>query len=383
MVDKKLLALEEHIEALRKMSKNGKKPLQKTIGRDTLVPDVMKQIGQIPDYNMPRTLAIKFKGEDAVDAGACTREMFSEFFAQIFDSATSVYFQCEQGEINRGTRPSFLPKAGLIAASATAADELRAIGAVIMKSLLTPEVCMPQCLPPCFFDYLIDPHSAVPEDARKALDALSCFDSKAAKSLRNLLDKIEDAHAWGMTVGDIDDGGHSNEQLTSANLAAAVRAKIVRLLITDREVELDAIREGFTGRINGLARHLDLFHGFELMNYLCGEAKLDSNMVLNQIDFAGSNLSRKSQGYLQQFVREADEKLLKGFMKFVTGMSVMPSQGLRTAIAVERRSGSSDALPEARACFYQLLVPEYRTYEQFAGSLSRAFAYGQVGFGLQ
>ena len=119
------------------------------------------------------------------------------------------------------------------------------------------------------------------------------------------------------------------------------------------------------------------------MNYLCGEARLDSDMLLSQIDFVKSNLSDALKGFIQRFVREADEKTLKGLLKFVTGISVMPSQGLRTAIAVERRPGSSDACPEAHACFYQLLVPEYGTYEELAEKLGWAVEFGQVGFGLE
>ena len=108
---------------------------------------------------MVRPLKINFHGEGAIDQGGPTRELFSLFFGKMFSGDEDLFeFQMGQAASDTGgNQQSFLPKKG--------ADlpRLRTFGKVLMKTMLTDEIELPQCLPPSFFDYLIDPHKARPK----------------------------------------------------------------------------------------------------------------------------------------------------------------------------------------------------------------------------
>jgi hypothetical protein len=141
-------------------------------------------------YEYDKATAVNFKGEGAIDDGACTREMFSQFFEQLF-CETSPYFEGQRGDggsesVDAAVRASYLPRVGSIERDPGVRTKLVAIGKVLMKAL-TDDICMAQCMPPSFFDYLIEPRYAVPADVYDALNSLSFFDRQQAKILSNML----------------------------------------------------------------------------------------------------------------------------------------------------------------------------------------------------
>ena len=77
--------------------------------------------------------------------------------------------------------------------------------------LLMDDVCMARCVPPSFFDYLIEPRYTIPADVHDALNSLSFFDQQAAQSLGNML-RVETTDKWSMSVGEID--GSTSESFT-------------------------------------------------------------------------------------------------------------------------------------------------------------------------
>jgi len=382
-IDMKLMAWTEHIEAVRGKYKDGKKSLRKNIQRFDLVEEVLTKIGGMVANNMLRPLRINFLGESAVDEGACTREMFSQFFDQLF-CKESLYFEGEHGDEGGGSgvRASYMPKAGLIERDPSSEDKLVAIGKVFMKALLTDDIFMAQCVPPAFFDYMIEPRDAVPADVYDAVNSLSFFDQQAAKTLSNMLQWAADEFdGLGMTVDDVD-GSSSEEVLTSTNLAAAIRGKVGQVLVRSREPELSAIREGFKSAISGLHAHLDLFRGAELMGFMCGEARLTAAMLLMQMEFV--DVTEQTELWVRRFVEEGEEKVLKQLLSLlVTGLSVMPSHGLRMQIKVQREYMEGRPLLRASACFFQLFVPVCGSYEQFHEKAMVSLSNGAVGFGLQ
>jgi hypothetical protein len=256
-----------------------------------------------------------------------------------------------------------------------------AIGKVFMKALLTDDICMAQCVPPAFFDYMIEPRDAVPADVCDAVNSLSFFDQQRAKTLSNMLQWTADEFdGLGMTVDDVD-GSSSEEVLTSTNLAAAIRGKGGQVLVRSREPELSAIREGFKSAISGLHAHLDLFRGAELMGFMCGEARLTAAMLLMQMEFV--DVTEQTELWVRRFVEEGEEKVLKQLLSFVTGLSVMPSHGLRMQIKVQREYMEDRPLLRASACFFQLFVPECDSFDQFHEKAMVSLSNGAVGFGLQ
>jgi hypothetical protein len=85
---------------------------------------------------------------------------------------------------------------------------------------------------------------------------------------------------------------------------------------------------------------------------------------------------------VRRFV-EAEEKALNQLLSFVTGLSVMPSHGLRMQIKVMREHMEDRPLLRASACFFQLFVPQNETYEHFHEKAMVSLSNGAVGFGFQ
>jgi hypothetical protein len=102
-----------------------------------------------------------------------------------------------------------------------------------------------------------------------ALDALSHFDDQKAKSLTNLMRVVVagDSGYSELEVCDIFAERHeeNHELLTAANIGEYIRGEVEHVLVGSRRGELDAVRYGFLAAVSGLAKHLDLFHGVELM----------------------------------------------------------------------------------------------------------------------
>ena len=225
-IDTKLMALKEHTAAMQKQYKDSTKPLNKTVDRFKLITDVFGMFEKMQPKNLVRPLRVNFKGEGAVDEGGCNREMFSLFYDQMF-SDDSTLFECQEGDASGGSdsvQQSFLPKKG------ADLSQLHTFGKVMMKSLLTDDIELPQCLPPSFFDCLIDPHKTVPTDVHQALDTLSFFDRDSANSMTRML---EGENFEGMTVADFD-GTDNEEQVTRHNVNELIRKKVELTLLEGR-----------------------------------------------------------------------------------------------------------------------------------------------------
>ena len=254
----------------------------------------------------------------------------------------------------------------------------------MMKSLLEDDVCMPQCLPPSFFDFLADPHRSVPVDVHHALDALSHFDDQKAKSLTNLMRGVVagDSGCSKLEVCDIFAERHeeNHELLTAANIGEYIREEVEHVLVGSRRRELDEVRCGFLAAVSGLAKHLDLFHGVELMQVLCGMPHLDAETLLGEISF-DDRVSPQTEAYMRKFVTGADERTLKNLLAFVTSISVMPRQGLRQNIrATQLKCGG---LRQSHTCFYELELPECSSYDEFERKAVTSLDNGSIGFGQQ
>jgi hypothetical protein len=383
-IDTKLMALKEHVTALQKPYKDHAKPLNKTVKRSQLVADVFDLFERMPPKNLVRVLRINFHGEGAIDQGGCTRELFSLFFDKMFSSdAEFALLECQEGQAagdnDGGNQQSFLPKKG------ANLQRLRTFGKVLMKTMLTDEIELPQCLPPSFFDYLIDPHKTVPSDVHQALNTLSFFDHSTAASMTRML---EQGQFEGLTAADFD-GTDNDEQVTGSNVHDLIRKKVAITLVESRSAELSVVRDGFFAALQGLPKHLELFSGFELMDIMCGEARVTAALLLNAMDFQFSG-SGHTEHYFKQFLsalgtRAAlqDGVLLKNTLFFATGLCVMPKNGLRQPIAVVPLDGTDAALLQASTCSFTLKVPTYSSYDIFEKQVRCSIENGAVGFGQQ
>ena len=157
-----------------------------------------------------------------------------------------------------------------------------------------------------------------------------------------------------------------------------------------RRKELAAVRDGFLAATQGMPKHLELFSGFELMEIMCGEAKVTAELLLDAMKFDEQLASTQTEEYVVRFLQALDtsatlanSKLLKNTLFFITGLCVMPKQGLRRPIAVVPLGGGDDALVQASTCFFTLKVPTYSSYEIFEQRVRCSVENGAIGFGQQ
>ena len=177
----------------------------------------------------------------------------------------------------------------------------------------------------------------MPTDVHQALDTLSFYDQRAAAGMTVMLERGE---FEGLTVGMFDDT-ENEEQVTRSNAHDLVRRKIAIALVESRSAELRAVRDGFFAALKGLPKHIELFSGFELMEIMCGEAKVTAALLLSAMKF---DTSGHTEQYFTRFLTALDSRatlqdniLLKNTLFFATGLCVMPKSGLRQAIDVVRR----------------------------------------------
>jgi hypothetical protein len=215
---------------------------------------------------------------------------------------------------------------------------------------------------------------------------MSFFDQSAAASMTKMLERecFEN-----MTVGDFD-GTESEEPVAAGNAQDLIRKKIRIVLVESRCAELEAVRDGFFAALQGLPKHLERFSGFELMDIMCGEAKVTATHLLNAMKF-DERLSSGTAEYFKRFLTALQEGatlqdsiMLKNTLFFATGLCVMPKNGLRQPIAVKLLDGrKDDALLEASTCSFTLKVPAYSSYEIFEARVRCSIENGAIGFGQQ
>lgn len=164
-------------------------------------------------------------------------------------------------------------------------------------------------------------------------------------------------------------------------------------LLRGRRRQLEAIRTGFD--IFGFrAQMVGRFNVEDLMVLLGGTAELDAETLLSNIDFGSGNWRRsRTPAHLRRLIREWDSKMLRNFVKFVTGSPCLPYGGLqnlsrsnqigstKTKITLTRLP-KSGRLPESHTCFNNLDLPDYNDFNCLKNKLAQAMSGDDGHFDL-
>eukprot|EP01133_Synstelium_polycarpum_P003478 gene3478-3969_t len=377
----KIAAFRAHISSLSAMADETHDPLIMSVRRATLVPDVFTFFRKLESSSLFTHLEVTFVGEPGLDHGGLSSEMYSLLFNQsLVPTSTPIasVFSTDFGLLERGSDSQFhLVSSAPLDMDTSPLSSLRTehavfttLGKIFLKAVIDGKP-LPDAFAPSFFKHLLR--------LTPSLHDLEAFDEMLAHSFRRvlLLDNIDSYLAT--TFEGLIDGGE-NIQVTDANKEEFISRNVERVLVGSRRYRLDAFREGFLS-IESLNAHFALFSPAELQILVCGNTLVDAALIQRNVKFIGFPSSSNTPAHLLAALGRMSQDELHLFLRFLTGMVVVPMQGLErplTVVAVPK----SDKLPCAHTCSYQLDLPDYDDADLLQKKILQMLEWLDSGFGF-
>ncbi|EDO05657.1 HECT-domain (ubiquitin-transferase) family protein [Babesia bovis T2Bo] len=223
-----------------------------------------------------------------------------------------------------------------------------------------------------------------------SLSVLSSVDPTLARSLGNLL-VADDIDSAGLvfTYGNIPlvPGGESMK-VTSSNLHEYVRAVIRMRLYDGIRLPIWAFRMGFATIVP--LSCLSLFTPLELSSQMFSVVDQDCFWTVDHLEMYlipdhGYDVSSSAYRYLLTVLSNFTSAERAGFLRFCTGVSVLPKQGfagLRPIMRVVKKGDNVDELPSVMTCSNYLKLPDYKSCDHLREKLLQAISEGQGSFHL-
>ena len=360
-VETKLAILKEHVDLLK--SQQSGSTLALTVQRTSLVDSVLTEIVTISESRVARgellrKLRVRFSGEDGIDAGGLTKELYTCFARDLFDPEKCGLFEACDGEIEN---PLFLPSASFDGDPGI----YEGVGKMLAKILVAgyPEPSSPGVpgapgipislpLAPSLLRFLLYQQCTARDYA--------AFDPQGASSLDQALEMegFDDAFLC-LAFDDATDPSdpRHEEDVTEANRHEYAQAKVMWVLVGSRLPQLTALRKGFEAI--RLRNQLRLFSVTELMDVMCGQQSVDVDDVIAALEFSGFPRGTRTPQYVEETLRAWPEPSLKCFLRFITAMTCVPPDGGKIKIA--RDGDRADAYPKSHTCFNRLDMPDYNS----------------------
>jgi hypothetical protein len=356
----KLAILREHVELLK--SQHADLSLSLNIQRTSLIDSVLTEImavsaSRVERGELLRKLRVRFIGEDGIDAGGLTKELFTSFARELFDPEKCGLFESCEGE--GGATQLFLPSASFEGDPDIFEGVGRMLAMVLVASYPTPgRVGVPPTpgipislpLAPSLLRFLLY-QQPTPRD-------YAAFDPQSASSLEQVLEMEDfDDMMLCMSFEDATDPSdpRHEEDVTEANREEYAKLKVMHQLVGCRVPQLTALRKGFESI--KLRNQLRLFSVTELTDVMCGQQSVDADEVIAALEFSGFGRGTRTPQYIQETLRAWPEPTLKCFLRFITSMTCVPPDGGK--IKISKDHGSRDAYPKAHTCFNRLDMPDY------------------------
>ena len=324
--------------------------------------DALRTLNDAPAASLAFLPVVRYIGESGTDAGGLGRDWFSMVTRLVFganstDPAGGLFAPrdgIEYTELNLA-RP-FNP---------STRGAYRAVGRLLAMSV-TLRFPLGVPLPRMFFSRLLD---------RPVTLADLELDDPAMH--RGLLAVLQGGEDMVRAVAAIDDDAEcpSAEQYVADQLR--------ELISHGAEERLGAIREGFDSLIP-LATVTPIITGDDLRSLVYGTPEISVDDLAAHTNYDGHTFTAESPQirWLWDWLRRSDNDVRRKFLRFVTGLSQLPVEGmagLRGRIYITR-SHAGDLAPRSHTCSFGLDMPVYRTpaeLEEWMGA-----AVSSDGFGM-
>lgn len=356
-----------------------------TVRREHVFEDSFTSIqGKSGDEFKWARLAIKFTGEEGVDAGGVAREWFSVLARQMFNPDYALFRTSAADRITyQPNRMSYINPDHLL--------YFHFIGRIIGKAIFDGRLL------DCYFTRSFYKHILrIPV----SLEDLEAVDPELYKSLcwmsdndiTGVMDDLTfttEADEFG-TIRSVElkpDGACIN--VTEANKREYVRLLTEFKLTTAISPQIDAFLRGFTEIIP--ADLIGVFTEQELELLISGMPDIDVDDWRANCEYHGGyTLASPQIQWFWRAVRSFDHETRAKLIQFVTGTSKVPLEGFAKLqgsdgiqkFQIHRDPRTKDRLPTAHTCFNQLDLPEYDTYEELRQQLLLSINEGETGFGF-
>jgi hypothetical protein len=289
---------------------------------------------------------VHYRGESSY-GGGLTREFYSVIASAVHGEGASALFATHAAS-------GFERMIGGL----NGTENHRAFGQFLALSLVSgnPTGVL---LPPMFFSRLLG--QAV------SLDDVQVFDEDWTQTARLYMraSSNEELLAFSLDEPEPFPGSGATEPVTMENRAAQVQQAIENIITNNSPAQFAAIAEGF---YFVLPRELFIgFEGQDLYNMLVGNTDIDANELIAHMNFG---MAPEQSGWLRQIIRDFTPNLRQRFLRFVTGLSVVPVGGWgqmsRLQITPTERIGYDGRIvfPHSHTCFATMYLPRYESLEE-------------------
>ena len=238
-------------------------------------------------------------------------------------------------------------------------DRYRTLGRFLALSFITSKPTGIR-LPVTFFKYLLG-HPVT-------LDDVAIFDEDWVRSAMHYMRATTQAQllAFSMGVPEPLPGSGASEPLTLENRNEQMQQAIVNILTNNSPDQFAQIAEGFFAIIP--REIFDGFTGEDLHFAIVGITDIEAADLLAHIHF--SNIPRAQLGWFRAIVNGFTPGLRQRLLRFITGLSVVPSGGWLAlnpiSVTGTSRIGYNGrvAYPHSQTCFSTMRLPLYESEEE-------------------
>lgn len=337
-----LVALMEHTEPIFTLSVNREQVYQHV--KNELL-NYVSGLAEFPPFHLKKPMKVQFIGEDGIDDGGLTLELFYLLTEHIFNPETKLftiesesYFSWFNIQHQIDTNDYIL------------------VGIIIGMAIFNGVILNIQ-LPTVVYKMLLGCDISV--------DDLAQLKPTVAKQLRNLIslssEELEACELYFEILinGEVKElrSQGSSIPVTQENLKLYISLYVKYYLYDSISSSFDAFKKGFWLICNG--KVMNLLRPSELEVLICGSTKIDFT-ELQKITKYQNGYKPQSEviQWFWEVLHELSYEQKKHFLLFATGAPRAPVNGLSTINFTIQRSGPhSDHLPVAHTCYNIIDLP--------------------------
>jgi hypothetical protein len=350
-----------------------------TVRRTHLLSDTLRQLMGARPNELRKQIKVQFVGEEGIDQGGVTKELFSLLVSEVFDIKYGLWV------FNADSRTAWPhPIAGIESSS-----EFKLLG-MIMGLACHNGILLDAHFPIALYKKLLGIET-------KGFADLKSVNPGLAKGLQKLLDyvpaeEVEDVfclnfeasyEAFGEAVTQELCPGGKELAVTGENRQRYVQLYIDWVLNVSTELAMTEFKKGFELLLSGPT--LQMLQPEELELLVTGTPHLDFKQLERVTVYDGGfTADDPTIKNLWTVIHSYTDELKRKLLLFVTGSAKAPIGGLSNMTLKVQKNGSSDSnsLPQAATCFNILLLPPYLTLEKLRERLTTAIQETE-GFGMK
>ena len=391
LIEAKMMMQHEATHAMHTMMgnfsfANGLVPVQPylslTVRRTHLLSDTLRQLmgaAAIRPNELRKQIKVQFVGEEGIDQGGVTKELFSLLVREVFDIKYGLW------TFNADSRTAWPhPVAGVDSSS-----EFKLLG-MIMGLAVHNGILLDAHFPLPLYKKLLGIET-------KGLLDLKAINPGLAKGLQKLLDyahadEVEEVFCLNFEAsyeafGDAETvelcPGGKELAVTGANRERYVSLYSNWVLNSSTELAINEFKSGFELLLSGPT--LQMLQPEELELLVTGTPHLDFKQLERVTVYDGGySAEDPTIKNLWSVIHSFSDELKRKLLLFVTGSAKAPIGGLANLTFKVQRNGAvdSNSLPQAATCFNVLLLPPYPTLEKLRERLTTAILETE-GFGMK